>query len=401
MTKREIEDLVDKLAAESLAPSVPKETFEKTEGRDEAKLYSVSSTLTTADDVFKHAGYDPRIWEVVESTAKSYQCPMKLGNKTDGFHATKVELWGITVKVRRRAPKPVTDAVEALLRDTTWQPVFPKKPRQPRADRHLLMMGLYDHHFGKYGWHEDCGEDYDTNLAVEAYANGVADLLAKSSPYNIEAIDFPIGQDFFQANNWFSETTKGTPVDSDGRFMRTYRLAFKCVVDAINQCLAVAPVRLRWVPGNHDTATSWYLFECLRSWFRNAKHVDAGEDTKERQYISYGVNLIGLAHGDKIANKGKRQKLPSLVALMASEAKDLWAKSTYREWLLGHLHSAGETLVMTLDEEHGVRVRHLPSLSGTDKWHFDNGFIGRRACEGLLYSRDDGFAGLVSANVRN
>jgi hypothetical protein len=60
-----------------------------------------------------------------------------------------------------------------------------------------------------------------------------------------------------------------------------------------------------------------------------------------------------------------------------------------------------ETRHVSADTFGSVRVRVLPSLSGTDAWHYRKGYVGSmRAAEAYLWSYDDGYAGHFSASAR-
>jgi len=84
---------------------------------------------------------------------------------------------------------------------------------------------------------------------------------------------------------------------------------------------------------------------------------------------------------------------------MASEAPDAWAKSKHREIHVGHFHKRKQTQYLAGDTFGGVTVRVLPSLSGTDAWHFSKGYVkGLRAAEAYLWSKRGGYTGHLSAN---
>lgn len=115
---------------------------------------------------------------------------------------------------------------------------------------------------------------------------------------------------------------------------------------------------------------------------------------KSRKYVQWGVNLIGMTHG----NMEKRRDLPTI---MAGEVPDLWAATKFREWHTGHNHTAKATLHQTTDEFGGVRVRILPSIAGTNRWSFQMGYANaRQAAEGYLWDKSDGYVGHFSVNAR-
>jgi hypothetical protein len=84
---------------------------------------------------------------------------------------------------------------------------------------------------------------------------------------------------------------------------------------------------------------------------------------------------------------------------MATEEKENWSKTEYREWLTGHFHKGAQSSWYSQDEFNGVQIITLPSLSGTDYWHHKNGYVGNlpRAI-GRLYHKDSGLEAIFNWN---
>jgi DNA repair exonuclease SbcCD nuclease subunit len=165
------------------------------------------------------------------------------------------------------------------------------------------------------------------------------------------------------------------------------------MVAAIDRLMLVAPVKVLVVPGNHDRANALKLGVVLDAWYRNTDRVevDAGPDL--RKYEPYGVNLIGFTHGSE-------EKHADLPLTMAQEKPAEWARALHKEWHLGHFHKRKQQNFTAGDTHGGVPVRILPSLSGTDAWHYMKGYVkGQRAAEAYLWSFDNGYAGHFSSNV--
>ena len=87
--------------------------------------------------------------------------------------------------------------------------------------------------------------------------------------------------------------------------------------------------------------------------------------------------------------------------MMPIERSDDWAKSkACREWLTGHLHQQKKVERIGTFEEDGMVFRILPSLCGTDSWHYRNGFsMSRKATESYLYSHKWGLSGYFSESA--
>jgi hypothetical protein len=86
---------------------------------------------------------------------------------------------------------------------------------------------------------------------------------------------------------------------------------------------------------------------------------------------------------------------------MIAEASADFARSpACREWHIGHLHQSKSIHWMGTSESDGVTVRVLPSLAGTDSWHFENGFcLSRHATQCHLYDYEYGLTAIFQVPV--
>jgi hypothetical protein len=64
---------------------------------------------------------------------------------------------------------------------------------------------------------------------------------------------------------------------------------------------------------------------------------------------------------------------------------------------VGHFHKKKQIRHINTDTHQGIQVDVIPSLSATDAWHYENGYIGnQRAAEVAVWDRE---AGLISTMV--
>ncbi len=382
------------LVDQALDASKKPESCERIERADDLSLSYYGVEIQTADQLLAHAKVDLAIWEIVEHKVNNWEVTGKRHAGQDAAgHWLPQTLWKtgnrqITVKLKRRAPKPIQDGIRELLKNV--RPIAVKAPpkRNRKSDLHMLEVGIYDHHFGKLAWSEEAGENYDLKIAERRFFASIDDIIARANGFTIEKVVMPVGNDFFHVNDWLSQTANGTRVDSvDDRFSKVFRVGCRAMQYAIERLLAVAPVEILWVPGNHDRHTSWFLLEWLGAVFGGSKHVQVDNSAKERKYRLYGPSLLGYVHGDEL-------KAGDLPTLMSVEAPDLWAASRFRSWRLGHWHKRKETRHTAGDTFHGVEVRLFPSLCGTDAWHYRKGFVGNpRMAECHLWSKSAGPVG--------
>lgn len=354
---------------------------------DKATVLTKSRTIRTVEDALDYAQIDKRVWEVDRVVVNSWEVGGKVGPKAQQKWS-RCQLWQVKVTLKRRFPQYIVDAIDDLIVGIkTHKPKTPKAPKRARSNPHMLEISLFDSHFGKFAWGKETGENYDLNIAEDIYFNAVNEIIEKSNKFNVNKILYPIGNDFFHVNNWNNTTARGTPQDVDTRFQKVFNVGCRAIINAIDRCLQVAPVEVIWVPGNHDPETSFYMAKVLEAWYHgSSKDVVVDVGPEERKYIHYGTSLIGFTHGDE-------EKHADLPNIMAGERPEEWASTKHREWHLGHFHKKKETRFSAGDTHTGVPVVVLPSLSGTDKWHYKKGYVkNRRAAVGYLWNYESGYS---------
>jgi hypothetical protein len=226
------------------------------------------------------------------------------------------------------------------------------------------VLSLTDFHLDKKNITEETFAE-KTQMYMDALKKLV--MKAYASSY-VEEIVFVIGNDFYQTDTIHSTTTAGTPVDSDGCWDKAYELGFTLLVNAIVYLRSFCShLRVVLVPGNHSRTKEFYLAHALDKYFEKDEHVTFDRTSDSLKVYSYGETLFCFHHGDCI-----NDKLP--LAFATSFYKE-WGNSKYKEILLGDKHHNVQKIVKNQGEDMGVRMRILPSLTGTDAWHQKNLFI--------------------------
>lgn len=271
------------------------------------------------------------------------------------------------------------------------------KPRiryEAKKEAHLLEVAPVDLHVGKLSWGEETGTDYDIRIAEQVFTDAIEDILERAKAYQVTQIVFPVGNDLLQVDSPANTTTAGTYVDTDSRYIKSFRRARAITSWAIHEMGKVAPVLVPIVPGNHDRITAFHLGEVLEAEFASDSHIQIDNRPLLRKYHRFGITLLGWTHGSE-------EKAADLPLLMANECSEWWSATRHHEWHVGHMHKMKETRYTAGDSFQGVRVRILPSLCAPDAWHYSRGFVHeRRACEAFLYGLETGYAGHLSSNVR-
>ena len=231
----------------------------------------------------------------------------------------------------------------------------PEYPKIKHTEgEHLLVINPADVHIGKYANAEETGEDYSIDIAIERVLMGVSGLINKAKGFSIDRVLFCIGNDILHVDNVYNTTTKGTPQDCDGKWWEHYEVALQVYVACVEMLREIAPVDCIHSMSNHDYQSGFHLAHALKSWFRNADDVSVDCGVAHRKYYKYGVNLIGLEHGDG----AKMDKLP---LLMAQEKSKDWAETTHRYWYLHHLHHKVKHKWLDAKDFIGVTVEYMRS----------------------------------------
>lgn len=345
--------------------------------------------VKTLEELLEEAKVDKRIWTVDKHTI----------SKSDTAKGT--QNWQIKAWLTRDAEKEnVINAAEIFEELLTEHDPHKYKPIKysPSHEQNLLEINIFDLHLGKLCWSDEVNNNYDIKIASQRFQYALKTLLSRASSCQFERIVFPVGNDFFNSDNHLGTTTLGTRQDEDTRWQKTYKAGVQLLVEGIDYMRQFAPVDIIIVPGNHDFTKSFYLGETLSAWYHNDPNVKVNNSANARKYYEYGKVLLGFTHGD-------REKIEALRSLMAYEAKEAWARTTYKEFHLGHQHrklSVKHAVKSDmLHEELGIVVRSMSSLAGTDAWHHNHGYVGPiRAAEAFLWNKEQGLIGNFNVNIK-
>jgi len=94
---------------------------------------------------------------------------------------------------------------------------------------------------------------------------------------------------------------------------------------------------------------------------------------------------------------GDRDDAPikDLPLIMAQEKSEAWSRTKHKEWHIGHVHKRKESNFIAGDTFNGVHVRVIPSLTGTDAWHYQHGYTkNEKMAESFLWDYEEGCVGI-------
>ena len=378
-------------------------SFEQT--HDFINVVCASPRITNDKQLIEYFNIDTDVWELEKykvKTSEGYRKDRSVewnvqdgvvvhGAVNDTGKMLVVPLFHIEARfIKKVRVAKAKDAVETLIEDAKkFAPKYPKVNYKKHDDGCLYEIAMPDVHFGRLAWGEETGEDFDIGIAQRAVNSVIEQLLSFTYKYNIAKVLLPFGNDFFNSDNLENTTAHGTPQQEDTRWQKTFRRGRELAVEIIDACAAIAPVDILIVPGNHDQQRSFYLGEVLQAWYSNNDNVQIDNCAASRKYYRYGNSLIGFAHGYS-------EKVQSLPLIMALEAPDMWAQTTYREWHTGDKHHK-EDMIFRANESNGVLVRILRSLAPDDAWTFGKGFKSLKAAEAFLWHEQQGLLAQFTA----
>jgi hypothetical protein len=297
----------------------------------------------------------------VRAERESWTKTKDLADKARSWDAFIASLFAAAPKSIRSTAKPV------------------KAPQKGNGEL-CAVSHATDLHYGKHGWVMETAEEYDRKECERRLLSTTSALIAKSTSHGkLSRAIIGVGGDWFHIDNPLMQTTRGTPQDTDGRFLQILWEGFELAVAHIEQWLAAVPViDLAIVRGNHDSHATAVLRMLLWERYRNDARVRMKRTFLTREYFTFGESLIGFTHGEDTKDS-------ELGALMATERREAWADTKYRHWFTGHWHT------QKMDERYGVVVEHMPSLAGSDAWHHRKGYVGnRKALTATLFHREEG-----------
>lgn len=339
-------------------PEIKKDSIEiMSDGSQKSEKLIEMSEEQAKDKEFllKAHGYSLDEWEIV--TAKSNI--WNTYSKKDGIQTLYASK--ITVKPKCELFKQDTiDKLYEKLCSHIERPKFDQIEHKP-SDK-MLELTFTDFHFNKLCWEGNTNNNFDFKIASERFVTVVKDILNKIKDVEFERIVYPIGNDFFNSDNLFGTTQKGTIQDNDERFQKMFEKGVELNIWAVDEFKRYGNIEIILIPGNHDYTMSLMAAEVLSAWYRNDQNVKVDKKHIGRKYLQFGKCMLGLGHAD---NEKERE----IQDLMSTEAPKIWGETIYREFHGAHKH------IESVKTFKGCIFRRNPSVTGTDLWHFDEGYI--------------------------
>ncbi len=353
-----------------------------------------SNTAKTLEDVLKASNVDLNVWRVARWKPNKWDIVSK-DNSEGELHLHVTELWQVTVWLEPKSPE--VQAINALLAEIKNNKLTLPKPKLIRSKKQIsreLEISVVDPHLGLMCSEPVASSNWDMDKCEQIVLGMTQELLNAAHYYApFKQIIFPLGNDFFHADNLTGTTTKGTLLPNAGAWHEMILRGEKLAFAVINQLLEIAPVKVIVIPGNHDKHSTFMLGRIVNAMYHNAKHVNVVCDASPYKFHKFGVNIIGYIHGNSFPSN-------RLAALMANETRTGgWADARYCEWHLGDQHRKGSARP-TVMEEQGVSIEYLPGLTPPDEWHKMNAFNWqKRAGMAFVWDKTKGPIARLQVNI--
>lgn len=361
IAKNDLEEVVDEFLIEAIINKIEDTSILQAVKVYEDKVYEFKENLDDGTAEIKGmVSVEPKSPEEIIKLLKIDTEKWKLSSYWNKEHK---DYWLVSAMVSRKKSTPV-DYIKNVLDNFVPIRIMSSSTEHINykfENSCAAVLSVQDLHFGKEG-NLDVVESFKeaiTNLTLRAYMS-----------HKLEKVIYVIGGDLLNMDTFAGQTTKGTFVDNDQRAQDAYAAAFDALHWSIQYLSHYCKeLNVVYIPGNHDRLSSYHIAHALSKCFSNPK-ITFICDYSERKVIQWGNSMLAFEHGDV------NSKNTALV--YATEFPTIWGSTIYRTCYTGHWHKKKTTSYVTEDEHHGFAIKHLPSLSRSDYWHYHNKFTGAK-----------------------
>jgi len=331
-----------------------------------------SSRVKSLDDLIQNCKVDLDTWEVDWFDIGTYEVtgfdndrkPVTVTMYRTKAKFKKIDVWKNIKQLKEDLKQDLFEAFQSYVLKPTY------KINKKDSEGYLLEIGAYDLHLGKLGVD---GDSYSLDLARTRLRSAIDSLFHRARGFKIEEIVFVVGNDFLNIDraNPFNSTTAGTPQSNSVSAYDAYRFGRKLLIECINSLALVAPVRVVVIPGNHDEESMLHMGDAIEALYEQTPHVTVDNSRPLMKGYVYGECLLIFDHGNRVKN------YKNLASVISQRFREVWSAVKHIEVHRGHLHSLKTNVMGQVEELNGIAVRHLGSMSPTDQWHDDSGYLSK------------------------
>ena len=266
------------------------------------------------------------------------------------------------------------------------------KATPDKVDPNLLTVyPLGDPHIGLLCYTPEVGGDWDLKIAEEVFMP-LFDNLVTVAPSSEECLIVDLG-DFWHYDGMEQKTMRsGHKVDADGRPSKMIQVGFRIMRQMIDSALRVhKKVNVKIMPGNHDDLGSIFLRVALIHIYENEPRVEIDDSPNVFQYFHWGLNLLGIHHGDKC-------KATALPMVMAADQPQLWGSTKFRKWLIGHFHN-DSSIIYNGKEMQGVSAETFRTIVGREGYAHEAGYRSDQDGKAIVLHKEYGEIERYTVNI--
>lgn len=337
------------------------------------KIIHLNTNNINERDILKEFNLDIKEWQIEKLNYSLWDSP----NKEKGT----IPLYSVKCQFKKRDKLDYDIEELKNVIDSCFGKVDFIRPKLNKNNdsKNMILIDIADLHLNKFS------DDYDMEIAKTRFNNAIDTFLNETKA---EECIFVIGEDYFNIDTINKTTTKGTPQDTEVDVYRMFDSGLKLMIETLHTLsVFFDKVNVILIQGNHDKLLSYMLMKALEQYNFEKGNIIFNSEIKSRKYIEYGNSLIGLGHLD---TENKKQKQ----FLMQNEVKEMYGKSKYNYFINGHLHN------YSVEEIGGIQYIRLPSLSGSDNWHNEMGYITQtKGAIAIEFNKDRGMFKKIIYNV--
>lgn len=296
-----------------------------------------------------------------------------------------IEDWTKSRKERGNAENLYRQFIEGLCAD-----IIPaKKTKAPKSANPDLASAVIfgDAHIGMLAHAvETLAEDYNLEKGT-ADIRAAIDYCVDCAPESEEGWFINVG-DMMHVDNTNNTTTGGTKQDTSayhGQILRAAgALTRYCIDKMLTKFKTVRAVNAR---GNHDNDSALAFSMYLEGIYENEPRVIVLSNDSKFNFIEFGVNLIGINHGDKINHE-------RLAGVMTRTQAAAWGRTSFRRWWTGHIHHK-----KVLEHASGITFESFHTLAPVEVWHAASGYGAERRVTMITIHKKHGEVNRMSPSV--
>jgi hypothetical protein len=290
------------------------------------------------------------------------------------------------------SPEDMIESFREILANYEY-PIF--TPTNIKKGESAAVINLYDAHIDKLVLIDETNPNGSVDDNCAKFEDAFDKLLTQTLVYGPELIVFPVGNDFFNANDNRNTTVNGTPQDSNPFWKLSFIKGYEVIRKCIDKASQHAKVEVVMVISNHDADKLFYLGQMLKATYESHPHVNIEDTTRSRKYFKYGSNLLGFSHGHK-----EKNYVSTLPATIMIENKQIMPDIDYIHHFCGDIHHLEKFQLKTSHDLKGCTITFLRALSDTGKWEYEQGYVGGpKTAESFIFKKDKGLAANLQVHI--